>query len=176
HAASGRPGAFVPINCAALPESLIEAELFGYSEGAFTGARKGGSAGLFKQADGGTVFLDEIGEMPVALQAVLLRFLDDWTMRPGGGAPKRVDVFLVSATNVALEQAVARGAFRADLLYRLNALEVSLPPLCRRSHFSPMVRHPPASIDPSRDISVAAIDYLAGYAWPGNIRELRNVL
>src|SRR4029077_13301940 len=92
HAASGRSGAFVGVNCAALPESLIEAELFGYSEGAFTGAKKGGSAGLFKQDDGGTVFLDEIGEMPVALQAVLLRFLDDWTVRPVGGAPRQVDV------------------------------------------------------------------------------------
>jgi sigma-54 dependent transcriptional regulator, acetoin dehydrogenase operon transcriptional activator AcoR len=176
HRASGRAGSFVAINCAALPESLIESELFGYSEGAFTGARKGGSAGLFKQADGGTVFLDEIGDMPVALQAVLLRFLDDWTVRPVGGAPRQVDVFLVSATNVALEQAVARGAFRADLLYRLNALEVSLPPLCRRSDFAPIVHHTLASIDPSREIGVAAINYLAGYAWPGNIRELRNVL
>jgi transcriptional regulator with PAS, ATPase and Fis domain len=176
HRASGRAGSFVAINCAALPETLIESELFGYSEGAFTGARKGGSAGLFKQADGGTLFLDEIGEMPVTLQAVLLRFLDDWTVRPVGGAPKRVDVFLVSATNVALEQAVARGAFRADLLYRLNALEVSLPPLRRRSDFAPIVRHTLAGIDSSRDIGVAAINHLAGYGWPGNIRELRNVL
>ena len=82
---AGASGAFVPVNCAALPESLIEAELFGYAEGAFTGARKGGSAGLFREADGGTLFLDEIGDMPVALQAVLLRFLDDWTIRPVGG-------------------------------------------------------------------------------------------
>ena len=89
HAASGRSGAFVAVNCAALPENLIEAELFGYGEGAFTGARKGGSSGLVKEADGGTLFLDEIGDMPVTLQAVLLRFLDDWTVRPVGGASVR---------------------------------------------------------------------------------------
>ena len=93
HAASGRIGAFVPVNCAALPESLIEAELFGYADGAFTGARRGGAVGLVKEADGGTLFLDEIGDMPVALQAVLLRLLDDWTVRPVGGVRAKVDVF-----------------------------------------------------------------------------------
>src|ERR1700757_3366831 len=102
HAASGRSGAFVPINCAALPENLIEAELFGYAEGAFTGARRGGAAGLVKEADGGTLFLDEIGDMPVALQAVLLRLLDDWTVRPIGGARTQVDAFLVSPTTATL--------------------------------------------------------------------------
>jgi transcriptional regulator with GAF, ATPase, and Fis domain len=104
HAASGRIGAFVPVNCAALPESLIEAELFGYADGAFTGARRGGAVGLVKEADGGTLFLDEIGDMPVALQAVLLRLLDDWTVRPVGGVRTRVDVFLVSATNASLDK------------------------------------------------------------------------
>ena len=107
-----RTGSFIAVNCAALPDSLIEAELFGYSEGAFTGARKGGSAGLFKEADGGTLFLDEIGDMPMALQAVLLRFLDDWTVRPVGGSPKLVDVLLVSATNANLDECIARGRFR----------------------------------------------------------------
>jgi sigma-54 dependent transcriptional regulator, acetoin dehydrogenase operon transcriptional activator AcoR len=176
HAASGRSGAFVAVNCAALPESLVESELFGYSEGAFTGARKGGSIGLCRQADGGTLFLDEIGEMPGALQAVLLRFLDDWTVRPVGGTPRQVDVFLVSATNVALEQAVAKGAFRTDLLFRLNALELHLPPLARRSDFAAIVRHTLADIDPHREISDEAIGVLAAAPWPGNIRELRNVL
>ena len=104
HAASGRSGSFVAVNCAALPESLIEAELFGYGEGAFTGARKGGSSGLVKEADGGTLFLDEIGDMPVTLQAVLLRFLDDWTVRPVGGAKRQVDVLLISATNADLSE------------------------------------------------------------------------
>ena len=141
HVASGRTGAFVPVNCAALPESLIEAELFGYAEGAFTGARRDGAIGLVKEADGGTLFLDEIGDMPVALQAVLLRLLDDWTVRPVGGVRTKVDVFLISATNASLDKAIAEGRFRSDLLYRLNTLEVTLPRLARsqrlRRHRSP---------------------------------------
>jgi transcriptional regulator of acetoin/glycerol metabolism len=176
HRASGREGRFVAVNCAALPEGLIESELFGYSEGAFTGARKGGATGLFKEADRGTLLLDEIGEMPVALQAVLLRFLDDWTVQPIGGAPKRVDVLLVSATNVALDEAVAKGAFRADLLYRLNALDVTLPPLERRNDFAAIARQLLSEIDKDRTLSDAAIERLAGRAWPGNIRQLRNAL
>ena len=176
HAASGRSGAFVPINCAALPESLIEAELFGYSDGAFTGARKGGSAGLVKEADGGTLFLDEIGDMPVTLQAVLLRFLDDWTVRPVGGSKRQVDVLLVSATNADLSDAIAKGRFRQDLLYRLNTLEVTLPTLGERSDFDVIAAHLMATIDARRSLSPAAIQHLAKCAWPGNIRELRNAL
>jgi transcriptional regulator of acetoin/glycerol metabolism len=176
HAASRRPGQFVAVNCAALPESLIEAELFGYSEGAFTGARKGGSAGLFKEADGGTLFLDEIGDMPVALQAVLLRFLDDWTVRPVGGTKRQVDVLLVSATNANLDESIAKGRFRSDLLFRLNTLEVTLPPLHARSDFADIARHLMVKIDPCADLTQSAIDRLAEMDWNGNIRELRNVL
>jgi transcriptional regulator with PAS, ATPase and Fis domain len=176
HAASRRSGQFVAVNCAALPESLIEAELFGYSEGAFTGARKGGSAGLFKEADGGTLFLDEIGDMPVTLQAVLLRFLDDWTVRPIGGTKRQVDVLLVSATNANLDESIARGRFRSDLLFRLNTLEVTLPPLRERSDFADIARHLMAKIDPSADMTQGAIDRLAELDWDGNIRELRNML
>ena len=176
HAASGRSGSFVAVNCAALPESLIEAELFGYSEGSFTGARKGGSSGLVREADGGTLFLDEIGEMPVTLQAVLLRFLDDWTLRPVGGAKVQVDVLLVSATNADLSESIAKGRFRSDLLFRLNTLEVTLPPLATRSDFETIARYLLATIDTRRTLSSAAIDHLAKCAWPGNIRELRNVL
>ena len=176
HAASGRGGAFVPINCAALPESLIEAELFGYSEGAFTGARKGGSSGLVKEADGGTLFLDEIGDMPVTLQAVLLRFLDDWTVRPVGGAKHPVDVLLVSATNADLDDSIAKGRFRRDLLFRLNTLEVTLPTLGQRSDFDAIAVHLMATIDARRSLSAAAIEHLGSCAWPGNIRELRNAL
>jgi transcriptional regulator with PAS, ATPase and Fis domain len=150
--------------------------LFGYSEGAFTGARKGGSAGLFKEADGGTLFLDEIGDMPVALQAVLLRFLDDWTVRPIGGAKRQVDVLLVSATNANLDEQIARGRFRSDLLFRLNTLEVTLPPLRERSDFADIVRHLMGKIDPSADLTKSAIDRLSELDWDGNIRELRNVL
>jgi transcriptional regulator with PAS, ATPase and Fis domain len=176
HAASRRTGSFVAVNCAALPDSLIEAELFGYSEGAFTGARKGGSAGLFREADGGTLFLDEIGDMPVTLQAVLLRFLDDWTVRPVGGSKREVDVLLVSATNANLDDFIAKGRFRSDLLFRLNTLEVTLLPLRERTDFAEIARHLMAQIDPSVDLSQGAIDRLAERRWDGNIRELRNFL
>jgi sigma-54 dependent transcriptional regulator, acetoin dehydrogenase operon transcriptional activator AcoR len=176
HVASGRTGAFVPVNCAALPESLIEAELFGYAEGAFTGARRNGAIGLVKEADGGTLFLDEIGDMPVALQAVLLRLLDDWTVRPVGGVRSKVDIFLVSATNASLDKAIARGHFRSDLLYRLNTLEVTLPRLHDRSDFDVIVHHLLGAIDPTCEITPATIARLAARPWPGNIRELRNIL
>jgi sigma-54 dependent transcriptional regulator, acetoin dehydrogenase operon transcriptional activator AcoR len=176
HAASGRTGAFVPVNCAALPESLIEAELFGYASGAFTGARRDGAIGLVKEADGGTLFLDEIGDMPVALQAVLLRLLDDWIVRPLGGVRAKVDVFLVSATNAGLDSAIAEGRFRADLLYRLNTLEVTLPKLRDRVDFDAIVHHLLHAIDPACEITPATVAHLAARSWPGNIRELRNVL
>src|ERR1700736_5405738 len=171
HAASGRAGAFVPVNCAALPESLVEAELFGYAEGSFTGARRGGAVGLVKEADGGTLFLDEIGDMPVTLQAVLLRLLDDWTVRPIGGARAKVDVFLVSGTKSILE-----GRFRSGLLYRLNPLEVTLPRLQDRTDFDAIVHHLLGAIDPDCEITSATIANLAARPWPGNIRELRNML
>ncbi len=176
HAASLRTGSFVAVNCAALPDSLIEAELFGYSEGAFTGARKGGSSGLFREADGGTLFLDEIGDMPVTLQAVLLRFLDDWTVRPVGGSKREVDVLLVSATNANLDDSIAKGRFRSDLLFRLNTLEVILLPLRARTDFAEIARHLMQKIDPAVELSQGAIDRLAELNWDGNIRELRNVL
>jgi sigma-54 dependent transcriptional regulator, acetoin dehydrogenase operon transcriptional activator AcoR len=176
HNVSGRTGAFVPVNCAALPESLIEAELFGYAEGAFTGARRGGATGLVKEADGGTLFLDEIGDMPVALQAVLLRLLDDWTVRPVGGVRSKVDVFLISATNASLDKAIAERRFRSDLLYRLNTLEVTLPKLRDRNDFDAIVHHLLGAIDPQCEITPATIARLAARAWPGNIRELRNML
>src|ERR1700726_1561185 len=176
HSASGRSGAFVPVNCAALPDNLIEAELFGYAEGSFTGARRGGAVGLVKEADGGTLFLDEIGDMPVTLQAVLLRLLDDWTVRPIGGARAKVDVFLVSATNATLDKAILEGRFRSDLLYRLNTLEVTLPRLQDRTDFDAIVHHLLGAIDPDCEITSATIANLAARPWPGNIRELRNML
>ena len=176
HAASGRSGAFVPINCAALPENLIEAELFGYADGAFTGARRGGAAGLVREADGGTLFLDEIGDMPIALQAVLLRLLDDWTVRPVGGTGVKVNVFLVSATNATLDRAVGEGRFRSDLLYRLNTLEVRLPCLRDRTDFDAIAHHLLRTIDPDCGLTAEALARLAPCPWPGNIRELRNML
>jgi transcriptional regulator of acetoin/glycerol metabolism len=176
HAASGRSGAFVPVNCAALPENLIEAELFGYADGAFTGARRGGAIGLVKEADGGTLFLDEIGDMPVALQGVLLRLLDDWTVRPVGGAGTKVDVLLVSATNATLDRAIVEGRFRSDLLYRLNTLEVTLPGLRDRADFDAIARHLLRKIDPHCRVTTEVLARLAPRPWPGNIRELRNML
>ena len=176
HVASGRNGAFIALNCAAMPETLIEAELFGYVEGAFTGARRGGSPGLVRDADHGTLFLDEIGDMPISLQPVLLRFLDDWTARPIGGSNHLVDILLVSATNAKLDRAMSEGRFRTDLLYRLNMVDVSLPSLADRSDFEAIVLHLLAAIDPSLTISDASIASLAARSWPGNIRELRNML
>jgi transcriptional regulator of acetoin/glycerol metabolism len=177
HAAAGRRGAVVAINCAALTDGLIEAELFGHSEGAFTGARRGGAPGLVAEADGGTLFLDEIGDMPRTLQAVLLRLLDDWTIRPvGGGRSRRVDVLLVAATNADLDRAIATGRFRADLYYRLNTVEVTLPPLAARQDFEAIVVHLLGSIDPEARLTPAAVRRLATRSWPGNIRELRSVL
>ncbi|WP_291179204.1 sigma-54-dependent Fis family transcriptional regulator [Hyphomicrobium sp.] len=176
HKASGRTGDFVPVNCTALPEGLIEAELFGYADGAFTGARKGGSAGLAQEAHQGTMFLDEIGDMPLSLQSVLLRFLDDFTVRPIGGKPNKVDLLLVSATNVDLHAAVREKRFRPDLLYRLNTLEVVLPPLRERTDFQEIVWHQLRKISATADITSGAIAALAGQSWPGNVRELRAVL
>jgi transcriptional regulator of acetoin/glycerol metabolism len=177
HAVSGRTGAFVPVNCAALPDTLIEAELFGYAEGAYTGARRGGAKGLVVDADGGTLFLDEIGDMPVQLQSILLRLLDDWTIRPVGGSTRRtVDVQLVAATNANLEEAVQTGRFRADLLYRLNTIEITLPPLSERKDFHRIARHLLRIIDPAASITDTALTLLAQRPWPGNVRELRSVL
>lgn len=130
HTSSGRKGAFVPVNCSALPETLVEAELFGFADGAFTGARRGGTPGLAREADGGTLFLDEIGELAPALQAKLLRALQERTIeRLGSNTPIRVDIRLIAATARDLERAASEGAFREDLYYRLNVVTIALPPL-----------------------------------------------
>ena len=177
HAASGRKGAFVPVNCAALPESLAEAEMFGHSEGAFTGARRQGAPGLVLEADGGTLFLDEIGEMKLPLQAMLLRLLDDWTVRPvGGGRRRQADVLLVAATNADLSVCIASGRFRSDLFYRLNTVEITLPPLRVREDFAAIAWHLLGSIAPGWMIDEAAIAALRRLPWSGNIRELRSLL
>ena len=176
HAESGRTGNFVPVNCAAIPANLIEAELFGYVDGAFTGARPGGAKGLAEQADGGTLFLDEIGDMPIVLQAVLLRLLDDWTVRPLGGHPRQIDVQLVSATNADLTVAVKDGRLRRDLFFRLNTLQVTLPPLSHREDFAALATHLLHAIDPEKRLAQGAIDTLSQHEWQGNIRELKGVL
>ena len=177
HRASGREGAFVAVNCGALPGELFEAELFGYVGGAFTGAQRGGSAGLIAGADAGTLLLDEVRELPLHLQAALLRFLDDQLVRPvGGTAARRVDVQVLAASNTDLADEVAAGRFRADLLYRLNTVCVALPPLRSRQDFATAARHVLAALDRSARLDDEAIQRLAAHDWPGNFRELRAVL
>jgi transcriptional regulator of acetoin/glycerol metabolism len=177
HAVSGRTGKFVAVNCTALPEALIEAEFFGYRDGAFTGGRRGGARGLILEADQGTLFLDEIGDMPIALQAKLLRFLDQWTVRAVGSASEEtVDVQVVSATNSSLERAVEKRQFRSDLLYRLRGVEVSLPPLRQRSDFLQVVHALLALLETDCSISDDAIQRMRQHTWPGNFRELKNFL
>jgi len=131
---------------------------------------------LVAEADGGTLFLDEIGELPMALQAVLLRLLDDWTVRPVGGQRSVVDVQLVSATNVKLDAAVACGRFRADLLYRMNALEITLPSLATRSDIEAVAQHVLKVIAANCRLDAGALDHIRSHPWPGNIRQLRNEL
>ncbi len=177
HRSSGRTGAFVAVNCGALPAELIEAELFGYVGGAFSGARREGSMGLIASADGGTLLLDELGELPLHLQASLLRFLDDRQVRPvGGTAFRAVDVQLLAATHADLDAEVSARRFRADLLYRLNTVSVQLPPLRERTDFATAVRAVLAAVDSAASITDEAIERLAGHGWPGNFRELRSVL
>jgi transcriptional regulator of acetoin/glycerol metabolism len=177
HALSGRTGAFVAVNCGALPMELFEAEFFGYVGGAFTGARREGSAGLIASADGGTLLLDEIGELPLSMQSALLRLLDDWQVRPvGSTASRRVDVQLLAATHVDLDQAVRERRFRADLLYRLNTVRIDLPPLRARSDFAEIARYVLEAIRSDATLSDAAIAWLSRHDWSGNMRELRAVL
>ena len=176
HSISGRTGDFVPVNCAALPEDLIESELFGYHDGAFTGARKGGSTGLVMQARGGTLFLDEIGAMPDRMQVKLLRFLDRMEIRPVGETREiRVDVQLISATNTNLTGAGGNG-FRKDLLYRLNTMEVRIPPLRERRDLQTIVSSIVRGFGKELILEPGAIELLEAYSWPGNIRELKGFL
>ncbi|MEN0109054.1 MAG: sigma-54-dependent Fis family transcriptional regulator, partial [Pseudomonas sp.] len=179
HQASSRAGqAFVALNCAAIPESLIESELFGYRGGSFTGARKEGMSGKLQQADGGTLFLDEIGDMPLALQTRLLRVLEERQVVPIGGTSQAVNVRVISATHRELGEHVAAGSFREDLYYRLNGLVLSLPPLRERSDREQLLQHllaEEAQGQPLR-LEADARQALLAHPWPGNVRQLRNVL
>ncbi|WP_017938855.1 sigma-54-dependent transcriptional regulator [Zestomonas thermotolerans] len=184
HALSARRDApFLALNCAALPESLAESELFGYAAGAFTGAQRGGKPGLLELADHGTVFLDEVGEMSPYLQAKLLRFLSDGCFRRiGGDREVRVDVRVLCATHRDLERMVGEGAFREDLYYRLNVLNLTVPPLRERGqdiillaeHFlrqaCAQIQRPPCRLSP------ATYPLLLGNRWAGNVRQLQNVI
>lgn len=186
HNASRRKGQpFVAINCGAFPETLLESELFGYEEGAFTGSRRGGKTGLFESARQGTIFLDEIGEMPIALQSRLLRVLQEKeVLRLGSNDPIPVNVRIISATNRDLKQRVANGAFREDLHYRLNILRLHAPPLRdRRDDLAGITaylledalrRH--GSPRPGRHLMKLLLPEFERYSWPGNVRELENIV
>ncbi|MCS3762272.1 sigma-54-dependent Fis family transcriptional regulator [Bradyrhizobium centrosematis] len=178
HAASHRArNNYVALNCAAMPESLIDAELFGYEAGAFTGARRDGSKGLIVQADGGTLFLDEIGDMPIALQTRLLRVLENREVWPLGALkPVAVDIRLISATHRDLGRLAEEGAFRADLYFRLRGMEVRLPPLRERADRDDIIRQIAREEAPNCRLSDEAWARLSAYSYPGNMRQLRHVL
>ena len=169
---------FVAVNCAALPEGLIEAELFGYEDGAFTGARKQGSPGLLRQAAGGVLFLDEIGDMPLALQPRLLRVLQERELTPlGGGKPVKLDFALICATHQDLERGVAEGRFRADLYYRIAHHCVRIAPLSDHPERARLIRDLWRRLDKhGRQLTDEALQALAGYSWPGNLRQLSACL
>ena len=185
NASRRRPRPFVAVSCATIPSSLLESELFGYAEGAFTGARRGGRQGFFELAHGGTIFLDEIGELSPETQIYLLRVLQEKElMRIGDGKVIPVDVRVIAATNKRLEEALQEGRFRLDLYHRLNVLQLALPPLRERSEdllpLAHMVLH---RVCPDQDLAckVEAMllnqaPLLHGYSWPGNIRELQNLI
>ncbi|MBI4521674.1 MAG: sigma-54-dependent Fis family transcriptional regulator [Gemmatimonadetes bacterium] len=181
HRASGRGSAsLIPVNCAALPDTLLESELFGHEKGAFTGAMER-KLGLFELADGGTLFMDEIGDLEPRLQGKLLRALEEKTFfRVGGTKQVRADVRLIAATNRVLNEMVESGAFRRDLYYRVNTIMLEMPPLRARPDDVPLLaRHFLRTLAPGGEgwsIDDEAIDILKGYAWPGNVRELRNVI
>jgi len=175
-------GPFVTINCAALPESLLESELFGHVKGSFTGAIKD-KDGLFKVAGGGTFFLDEIGNTSLAIQVKLLRVLEDKKITPVGSTkPIDIDVRLIAATNSDLEGDVQSGRFRADLFYRLNVIPIEIPPLRERMEDLPLLvdyfisRYCEKSGIQSKTISTEAMEILRSYSWPGNVRELENII
>ncbi|HML35268.1 sigma-54-dependent Fis family transcriptional regulator [Sporomusa sphaeroides] len=176
-------GPFVAINCAAVPRELIESELFGYEEGAFTGAKRGGRPGKFEWANGGTIFLDEIGDMPLETQASLLRVLQEkQVVRIGGFKPIPVNIRVIAATNRDVREEVRKGNLRWDLYYRLNVISITIPPLRERGNdvilltdyyidkFSEMLKRPICKVDP------AVIEVFQYYTWPGNVRELSNMM
>ncbi|WP_295176387.1 sigma 54-interacting transcriptional regulator [Variovorax sp. SCN 67-20] len=181
HAASRRAaGPFVAVDCASLPETLIESELFGYDEGAFTGARRKGMAGRIREAHGGVLFLDEIAEIPLALQTRLLRVLEERVVTPlGGGQGVAVDFDLVCATHGDLPALVKAGRFRADLMYRVAGFTVALPPLSRRADRHTLIARlflESGGAAKHLRLESDALEALAAYRWPGNVRELRSTL
>jgi transcriptional regulator of aroF, aroG, tyrA and aromatic amino acid transport len=183
HTHSRRPGSFIPVNCAALPEQLLESELFGYTAGAFTGGKRGGSAGLFEEAKDGTIFLDEIAELPLSAQAKLLRLIQERAVRRIGGTGEiQINARLITATNKSLEKLVQEKRFRQDLYYRISVLPIHIPPLRERIEDIPLlVDHFLFQIANTLDrtaktLTRQALLMLRNHDWPGNIRELKNVV
>jgi transcriptional regulator with PAS, ATPase and Fis domain len=169
----------VAVNCAALPENLIEAELFGYRPGAFTGACRDGAPGRLREAEGGTLFLDEIGDMPLAMQARLLRVLQERQVQPlGGGKPVPVNFQLICATHRKLRTEVDAGRFREDLYYRINGLALQLPPLRERGDLVGLVAAVLRELAPGRPVQLAPalVAAFASFRWPGNLRQMSNAL
>ncbi|HEX9456546.1 MAG TPA: sigma-54 dependent transcriptional regulator [Candidatus Acidoferrum sp.] len=183
HVASRRNNQpFVEVNCAAIPEELIESELFGHIKGSFTGASED-KTGKFQKADGGTLFLDEVGDMSLKTQSKVLRVLEEQRFEPvGSNAAVKVDVRVIAATNKKLEEEIARGSFREDLFYRLNVIPFSVPPLRERPEDIPILARfflsefSSAYGRRTKELSAAALDVLMRYPWPGNVRELRNLI
>ena len=174
---------FISVNCAAIPEALLESELFGYEPGAFTGASRSGKPGKFELANHGTLFLDEVGDMPLFLQAKLLRVIQTMEItRVGGVHPKRIDARIIAATNQDLAELVRANRFRSDLYYRLNVIPLSLPPLrSRREDVRELSRHFCAYYSRQfnkgpMELTEEALALLESYGWPGNVRELENVI
>lgn len=175
-------GHFIKIDCSSIPETLIESELFGYEAGAFTGAEKSGKIGLLEMANGGTVFLDEIGEMPLSMQPKLMRAIQDREIVPvGGKEPRKLDVRFVSATNVDLVKMVEEKTFREDLYYRLNVVPIHIPALREREDdILPLIKHMLDKIntryDLNKELAAEVYNALLGYSWPGNVRQLENII
>jgi transcriptional regulator with PAS, ATPase and Fis domain len=171
---------FIALNCAALPENLLESELMGYEEGAFTGARRGGKPGLLELADKGTIFLDEINQISPSIQAKLLRVLQEkQVLRLGGDRVIPVDIKIIAATNESLEGKVAKGCFREDLYYRLNVLNLPIPPVRQRRDDIPLlleyfIKYFSQIHGPIKKMSDESLSLLTGYDWPGNVREIYN--
>ncbi|OAT81694.1 hypothetical protein A6M21_09780 [Desulfotomaculum copahuensis] len=178
HASLRNSGPFIPINCAAIPHSLAESELFGYDDGAFTGAKKGGQPGKFELANRGTIFLDEIGDMPLSIQSTLLRVLQDRCLhRVGSSNSINVDVRVIAATNKNLQLEVDAGNFRQDLFYRLNVISINIPPLRERDDdLFLIIQHFLNKSNKYFQLSPAVEKIFRNYSWPGNVRELHNVL
>jgi two-component system response regulator PilR (NtrC family) len=177
-----REGPFVTMNCGGVPEQLLESELFGYTKGSFTGAVSD-KIGLFQAAHGGTIFMDEIGDLPLPLQVKLLRIVQEKSFKPVGGTQEiRVDVRIISATNIDIEEMVINGAFREDLFYRLNVIQIRIPPLRERKMDIPLLarhflkKYAQESGKEIRTISSYALKVLLDYSFPGNVRELENIV